>query len=129
MTHSSPVTVHAAAPARLRHYNIPPLQWWRGEQPSELSDEVAVSVLRETLTHIAVLGLGDWRAAATGDDLAALRIALRVALQPKTPEWLLDCAGSALLACAVEGSFAAALVLAHLRRRHTTRVLAADGRV
>ena len=110
-----------------RLHALPPLQWWRGEAPERL-DQANLAVLRETLSRLTVLGLTDWHAAVQGEAWAAVGIALGVASRPDVADWLIDAAASALLLCALVGSPAAALVLAHLRRRFITGVSAPDRR-
>jgi hypothetical protein len=128
MTNPSPMTAHAGACARGRQHALPPLQWWRGKQAPDLPQEVAIAELRTALARIAVLDLTDQRAAVEGDDVAAVRIALRIANKSDVPRWLLDWAAAALLLSTMQGSLAAAVTLVHLRRRHGVASTANDGR-
>jgi hypothetical protein len=118
MTNPSPLAARAAARAHVRQQALSPLHWWLQEQAPELPQETMIAALRTALTRIALLGLTDHRAAADGNDAAAVRIALRLVNRPDTPTWLLDWAASALLLCTMQGSLAAAVTLVHLRRRH-----------
>ena len=100
---------------------LPPLQWWRGDQLDPLAPAELVS-LRRTLVSVAVPGQRDWALAARGDAPAAIRIALRIGAACDGFDWRLDCAASAVLLCAAEGNAAAKTALAHLRRHFLRRV-------
>jgi hypothetical protein len=125
MTKRLPAVTAAAARGTGRRYDLPPLRWWRGDAPDRL-DRSAAAELRQTLSRIRVPALTNWRAAARGEACVAVRIALGVASHPGAPDWLIDCAGSALLLCALEGSPAAGMVLAYLRRRLAAGALAME---
>jgi hypothetical protein len=126
MTNTSPMTAHADARARTHHHALPPLRW--GEQAPDLPRQVVISELRTALARIALLGLTDHRAAADGNEAAAVRIALRLVKRADAPTWLLDWAASALLLCTMQASLAAAVTLVHLRRRHGIAATETDRR-
>jgi hypothetical protein len=117
MTCKPPLVAVATANGRRRpHDAVSPLQWWREDHSRRFAADVAR--LRQTLSSVALLGEQDWSAAVRGDPPAAVRAALRVGSGcAGPPDWRLDCAGSAVLLCAIAGNAAAATALAHLRRR------------
>lgn len=99
--------------AATRKQNVPPLQWWRGDDNASY-DTVA---LRKALRQIWVLAYPDAPAAIAGDEAIAIRIGLHVYAKADAPVWLVDWTGSLLLLATLDGSLTAATVLIHLRRR------------
>lgn len=96
---------------------VPPLEWWRGGQSPQL-DSAAVDELRAVLSKLHLFAYPTWPDAVTGDAAAAVRIGIMVgsSIESRTP--IIDCAGSALLLCAAEGSVASAEVLQHFRKTY-----------
>ncbi len=113
------MTKKTSAPARTvkrtstRKQNVPPLQWWLGDDHGSY-DTVA---LRKALRQIWVLAYPDAPAAIAGDEAIAIRIGLHVYAKADAPAWLVDWTGSLLLLATLDGSLTAATVLIHLRRR------------
>jgi hypothetical protein len=110
------MTPLSATAGRVRFDRIPPLQWWRGERKLRL-DATASAELRATLSKLHLLAHPGWPDAVAGDVGAAIRIAVFASREGASPQWLIDCAGSALLLCADGGSAAAACLL-RLFRAH-----------
>jgi hypothetical protein len=89
--------------------------------------------VRETLRNDAPLRSPQWRAAVGGDAAAAIGLALEL-LSDDAEHPELDMAMTAVLACALEGDPAAALVISHAVRRvsdgaHSARIARAAARV
>ena len=127
MTKTLPIPAPMAACGPGRHSLIPPLPCRRAA-PLGTPDQTDAIKLRLTLSRILIPGEPAWPAAAQNDAWAAVGIALGAATRPGAPNWLVDCAVSALLLRAFEGSPAATRVLAHLRRRVTSVNVATDRR-
>lgn len=93
-----------------------PLQLWHELRLYRLGESQAAS-LRPALSRAAFLGSPDWRLAVGGDAALPVRIALHRAASHRRRLWGIHSAGLALLLYAVGGDSAAAVTLAHLRRR------------
>ncbi len=91
-----------------------PFELWRSipAERFDLSRRLAVAA------YLATRAGGDveWRRAIAGDATCALRMALRIEV-PDEITYPVDAIMTLLLYCALDGSGAAALVLAHLLRR------------
>ncbi|MCW2082427.1 UNVERIFIED_ORG: hypothetical protein M2193_004602 [Bradyrhizobium japonicum] len=91
-----------------------PFELWRSipAERFDLSRRLAVAA------YLATRADGDveWRRAIAGDATCALRMALRIEV-PDEITYPVDAIMTLLLYCALDGSGAAALVLAHLLRR------------
>jgi hypothetical protein len=98
-----------------RLFDQAPLKWWRNF-PAEEFDRSRVTILRTTLSTIAILEEPTWRSAAGGGAAAAIGMALR--LNPdRSTSTAYDLIVTALAIGAAEGNAAACLVLAHILRR------------
>lgn len=95
---------------------LPPLRRWRSGE-IDWTCHVRLDDLRTALSLAMWPGQPDWRAAAKGDAVVAIRLAFLTMAQPAPSAWAIDLAASALLLCAAEGNPAARLVLEHFRRR------------
>jgi hypothetical protein len=92
-----------------------PLAWWR-TIPAEEFDPSRVTILRATLSTIAILEEPTWRSAAGGNAAAAIGLALR--LNPaRSTGFAYDLIASALAICAADGNAAASLVMSHTLRK------------
>jgi hypothetical protein len=92
-----------------------PIKWWR-TLPADGFDSSRKSVLRATLSTIAILDEPTWRSAAGGSAAAAIGLALR--LNPdRSTSTAYDLIVTALAICAAEGNAAACLVMSHILRR------------
>jgi hypothetical protein len=98
-----------------RRFHELPTKWWRTFHAEEF-DQSSVSILRTTLSTIAILEEPTWRSAAGGNVAAAIGMALR--LNPdRSTSTAYDLIVTALAIGAAEGNPAACLVLAHILRR------------
>ncbi len=105
---------------------VPLLQLWRMAGPM-LNHSIVHSELRARLCAIAVLREPHWPAAAAGDVIEAVGIALRATHKDVAAPLLVDLAATALFLCAADDSAAAAAATAalhHLRRRFGSSVTA-----
>jgi hypothetical protein len=92
--------------------DVTPLEWWRTMPADHLGDAQRLH-LRATVEKICVLKDHQWLTALRGDAPASIAIAIgTMPIDQVTLE--VDLAISALALCALEGSAAAALVLAHI---------------
>jgi hypothetical protein len=98
-----------------RRFHELPTKWWRTFHAEEF-DQSRVSILRTTLSTIAILEEPTWRSAAGGNIAAAIGLALR--LNPdRSTSTAYDLIVTALAICAAEGNAAACLVMSHILRR------------
>jgi hypothetical protein len=98
-----------------RLFQQAPLKCWR-TFPAEEFDPSRLSILRTTLSTIAILEEPTWRSAAGGSAAAAIGLALR--LNPdRSSSTAYDLIVTALAICAAEGSAAACLVMSHILRK------------
>jgi hypothetical protein len=109
---------------------VPLLQLWRtaGPTPEHI---IVERELRAMLRAIAVLREPGWPAAAAGDVIEAVGIALRASHKDVAAPLIVDLAGTALFLCAADGSaaaMAAAAALHHLRRRFASLASANNNR-
>lgn len=104
---STPWPFHAA--------DAPPLAWWR-MLPADKFRDAEHLLLRATLDKVAVLRGKSWIAALRGD--AAASIAVALSLMPiGTATLEVDIAMTAVLASALDGDAATALMLSHVLGR------------
>lgn len=98
-----------------RLFQQEPIKWWR-TFPAEELDRCHVSILRATLSTIAILEEPTWRSAAGGNAAAAIGLALR--LNPaRSTSTAYDLIVTALAICAAEGNAAACIVMSHVLRK------------
>lgn len=104
---STPWPFHAA--------DTSPLAWWR-MLPADKFRDAEHLLLRATLNKVAVLHGKSWIAALRGD--AAASIAVALSLMPiNIPTLEVDIAMTAVLASALDGDAATALMLSHVLGR------------
>jgi hypothetical protein len=91
-----------------------PYQLWR-MLPAEAFDEVR---RLEVMGHVGLYmsNIKEWKAAVAGDSAHAVKIALSIEI-PDEIDYPVDARMTLLLYCALNGSAAPALVLAHLLRK------------
>ena len=107
--------IHAIrAPWPFNAGDVTPLQWWRTMPADHLGDAQHLLLL-STLEKIDLLKKPAWRAALHGDAGARILIAYQT-LPITTITFEIDLTMSALMACALGGNAAAALVLSHVLR-------------
>jgi hypothetical protein len=91
-----------------------PIKWWR-TLPADGFDSSRKSVLRATLSTIAILDEPTWRSAAGGSAAAAIGLALR--LNPsRSTSVAYDLIVTSLAICAADGNAAACIVMSHVLR-------------
>jgi hypothetical protein len=91
-----------------------PIKWWR-TLPADGFDSSRKSVLRATLSTIAILDEPTWRSAAGGSAAAAIGLALR--LNPsRSTSAAYDLIVTSLAICAADGNAAACIVMSHVLR-------------
>ena len=91
-------------------HSVPPLQWWR-RLPAHAFTGMHVTTIQRAVTGISIINEPCWPAAAKGNPVAAVGVALRAIKRCRTPSPGFDLVMSALLRCSIEGSSTAALVL------------------
>lgn len=108
------------APFSLRADNAPfsPLIWWRTRKPNASLRE-GVSEIRRTLLRWEIAEEPDWSRAILGDASVAIRIAVEQMKTRKITASEVDLALSAVLACALEGEPASAIVISSALRRRS----------
>lgn len=95
-----------------------PLCWWRTRRPSSLLCR-GIRGIREVLLGTEISGEADWYRAILGDAPAAIRIAVKQMSERRITAPEVDLALSAVLACALEGDPACAVVLSSALRRRS----------
>jgi hypothetical protein len=91
-----------------------PIKWWR-TLPADAFDSSRKSVLRATLSTIAIFGEPTWRSAVGGSAAAAIGLALR--LNPsRSTSAAYDLIVTSLAICAADGNAAACIVMSHVLR-------------
>ncbi len=104
---------------------ISPLALWRSVPADGLVAE-DLSMLRAHMRCVDLVGESAWRLAKMGDAGAALGVAIRVAIKKRSSPQVIDLAMSAVLATAIEGSYAARDFLAHMLKKRSDNSLAAS---
>ncbi len=104
---------------------ISPLALWRSVPADGLVAE-DLSMLRAHMRCVDLVGEFAWRLAKMGDAGAALGVAIRVAIKKRSSPQVIDLAMSAVLATAIEGSYAARDFLAHMLKKRSDNSLAAS---
>ncbi len=108
------------APTSLEPHFAPfsPLIWWRTRKPSALLCR-GISRIREALLETDVKGEQDWSRAILGDAAVAIRIAVEQMKGRPISAAEVDLALSAVLACALEGDAASAILISSALRRRS----------
>jgi hypothetical protein len=97
-----------------------PLELWRTCKP-ELLSSGDVGHLRKTLVGTTLPWEPDWKRAILGDVAVAIGIAVRQLKFHRITDPEIDLALSAVLACAIEGDAAAAVLLSSALRRRSKK--------
>lgn len=92
-----------------------PLNAWRTVSPRFFDTELVVAA-RDSLRAIAMIDEPTWRAAADGDAVAAVGLALRL-VPGKSSSTAYQLIMTALVACAAEGNTAACVVMAFILQK------------
>lgn len=95
-----------------------PLIWWRTRRPSPLLCN-GIGGIREALLGTEIQGEPEWPRAILGDAAVAIRIAVGQMKVCKITATEVDIALSAVLACALEGEPASAIVVSSALRRRS----------
>jgi hypothetical protein len=95
-----------------------PLIWWRTRKPSVLLCR-GISGIREALLGTEIHGEPDWYRAILGDAAVAIRVAVAQMKGRKITATEVDLALSAVLACALEGDPASAILISSALRRRS----------
>jgi hypothetical protein len=95
-----------------------PLIWWRTRRPSPLLCK-GIGGIREALLGTEIQGEPEWPRAILGDAAVAIRIAVGQMKVCKITATEVDIALSAVLACALEGDPASAIVVSSALRRRS----------
>lgn len=95
-----------------------PLTWWRTKPPSALLCR-GVGGIREALIGTEIHGEPDWHRAILGEAAVAIRIAVKQMKERKITATEIDLALSAVLACALEGEPASAILISSALRRRS----------
>lgn len=95
-----------------------PLIWWRTRRPSALLCR-GIGGIREALLGTEIHGEPDWPRAILGDAAIAIRIAVGQMQARTITATEVDLALSAVLACALEGEPASAIVISSALRRRS----------
>jgi hypothetical protein len=91
-----------------------PIKWWRS-LPADGFNSCRKSVLRATLSTIAIFDEPTWRSAVGGSAAAAIGLALR--LNPsRSTSAAYDLIVTSLAICAADGNAAACIVMSHVLR-------------
>jgi hypothetical protein len=116
MTNIPSAMTDVAPMGRVRPRALPPLHL-RREVELELLDGAILSTLRKAPASTIFPRQPDWPAAAFGDAVKAIRLALRTMASPCPSSWAINLVRSAPLVCAAEGNAAARTTLDHSRCR------------
>lgn len=95
-----------------RNTDIPPLEIWRRRNPADITPEAVVEI-RRALAGPILLHHRRWLGATTGDDAAAVAVAIELLRRQGTGTTFADLVMSSLVVHAMAGNAAAAMVLAH----------------
>jgi hypothetical protein len=95
-----------------------PLIWWRTRSPSALLCR-GVGGIREALLGTEICGEPDWSRAILGEAPVAIRVAVEQMKTRKITAIEIDLALSAVLACALEGDPASAILISSALRRRS----------
>lgn len=95
-----------------------PLIWWRTRRPSALLRR-GIGGIREALLGTEIPEEPEWSRAILGDAAVAIRIAVGQMKVRKITATEVDLALSAVLACALEGEPASAIVISSALRRRS----------
>lgn len=101
-----------------RRASASPLELWRTCKPKALA-RAEVSRLRKVLLGTELISEPDWNRAVLGDVAVAIGVAVRQLKSRKIAEPEIDLALSAVLACAIEGDAAAAVLISSALRRRS----------
>jgi hypothetical protein len=97
---------------------LSPLIWWRTRKPGLLLCK-GIGELREAVLGTEISGQPDWSRAILGDADVAIRVAVGQMKVRKITAAEVDLALSAVLACALEGDPASAIVISSALRRRS----------
>jgi hypothetical protein len=100
--------------------NLTPLIWWRTRQPS-VALWRRVEEISEALAGTEIHGEPDWLRAIQGDAVVAVRVAANQLKVCKIGAGEIDVALSAVLACALRGDPASAILISSALRRRSKR--------
>lgn len=95
-----------------------PLAWWRTRKPSVLLCR-QIRAIREALIGTELQGQPDWNRAILGDPAIAIGIAVKQMSERAITASEVDLSLSAVLACALEGDPASAIVISSALRRRS----------
>ena len=95
-----------------------PLTWWRSKPPSALLCR-GIGGIREALLGTEIPGEPDWPRAILGNAHVAIRIAVDQMKERGITTVEVDLALSAVLACALEGEPASAILISSALRRRS----------
>jgi hypothetical protein len=95
-----------------------PLVWWRTRRPNTLLGK-GIGEIRKTLLGTEIQGEPEWPRAILGEPSIAIRIAVEQMKTHKITAFEVDLALSAVLACALEGEPASAIVISSALRRRS----------
>jgi hypothetical protein len=95
-----------------------PLNWWRTRRPSALLRR-GIGGIREALLGTEIYGEPDWSRAILGEAAVAIRVAVEQMKTRKITATEIDLALSAVLACALEGDPASAILISSALRRRS----------
>jgi hypothetical protein len=95
-----------------------PLIWWRTRKPSPLLCR-GIGGIREALLGTEIHGEPNWSRAILGDAAVAIRVAVGQMKVRKITATEVDLALSAVLACALEGDPASAILISSALRRRS----------
>jgi hypothetical protein len=98
--------------------DLTPLIWWRTRRPSALLCR-GIGGIREALLGTEIDGEPDWHRAILGDAAVAIRVAVGQMKVRKIRAGEIDLALSAVLACALEGDPASAILISSALRRRS----------
>ena len=97
---------------------LSPLTWWRTRAPSPLLCK-GISGIRKALLGTEIPEEPEWSRAIFGDAAVAIRIAVGQMKMRKITATEVDLSLSAVLACALEGEPASAIVISSALRRRS----------
>jgi hypothetical protein len=95
-----------------------PLIWWRTRRPSALLSR-GIGEIREALLGTEIHEQPDWSRAILGDAAVAIRVAVEQMKERPITAAEVDLALSAVLACALEGDAASAILISSALRRRS----------
>jgi hypothetical protein len=95
-----------------------PLVWWRTRRPSAVLCG-SIGGIREALLGTEIHGEPDWSRAILGNGAVAIRVAVEQMKTHRITAGEIDLALSAVLACALEGDAASAILISSALRRRS----------